>query len=197
MTTPVFNHDCDKCIWLGTYQDSALGMTDLYVHPEGHRPTVISRFSSEGPDYQSGLSFGYGSSEALTEARVRAQQKGLLEYNVYEALYHVSPENEQCARELVAALPFTEEYQAWLAFERGDLHKSKALLGHLVELAYARRLRLKAPDATRSGAAWEIESRLVKVLSWMLGSGRPDREVYERHFPVILLLEAFDEQAAA
>lgn len=58
---PMFRHDCKHCIYLGTVQYEG-NHFDLYVHP-GEKPmdvyeTVIGRWSSHGPDYKSGISFG-------------------------------------------------------------------------------------------------------------------------------------------
>ena len=51
---PLFEHDCDCCLYLGTYNGA-----DLYFCPSDMGiPTVISRFSSEGGDYASGEMIG-------------------------------------------------------------------------------------------------------------------------------------------
>ena len=53
MKTPLYQHNCERCVFLGSYDGS-----DLYYckatfgHPQG---TVIARHSSEGIDYNSGL----------------------------------------------------------------------------------------------------------------------------------------------
>ena len=51
---PKYKHDCSKCVFLGRYAKA-----DLYVCPaEGNIiDTVIARFSSDPPDYISGLMF--------------------------------------------------------------------------------------------------------------------------------------------
>jgi hypothetical protein len=46
---PQFTHDCDICTFLGTFNGA-----DLYHHAESS-PTIIARFSSDGPDYTSGV----------------------------------------------------------------------------------------------------------------------------------------------
>jgi len=46
---PQFEHDCPTCVLLG---QSATH--DFYYHAEGMK-TVLARFGSEGPDYESGL----------------------------------------------------------------------------------------------------------------------------------------------
>lgn len=55
MEIPRYEHDCDKCIFLG-YE----GKYDLYTCFKEDEPiiiTLIVRYSSEGPDYYSGLSY--------------------------------------------------------------------------------------------------------------------------------------------
>ncbi len=52
---PTFLHDCQGCVFLGTYQWQE-GTYDLYVCKQGVKwPTVLARYSSDGPDYCSGL----------------------------------------------------------------------------------------------------------------------------------------------
>lgn len=70
--TPRFEHDCTECRYLG-YTEKA----DLYWCPQGGYPTVIARYSSDPPDYSSGLAF-VGSIPDITEAAARARVKGLL-----------------------------------------------------------------------------------------------------------------------
>ena len=64
METPKYIHDCEECIYLGTYNE-----TDLYFCDA--TPTVISRYSDNGPDYKSGLIFADKDIE-LGEAKSRA-----------------------------------------------------------------------------------------------------------------------------
>ena len=51
---PFWEHDCEKCVRLGTYDNY-----DLYFctqgMPGGHAPTVIARFGTNGEQYISGL----------------------------------------------------------------------------------------------------------------------------------------------
>lgn len=68
---PLFVHDCDRCTFLGSFNNH-----DLYVHTGGW-PTVIARWSSDGPDYYSGLMFADTRPE-LGEAKRRAESLGLL-----------------------------------------------------------------------------------------------------------------------
>lgn len=71
---PVFKHDCECCNFLGHWVEQ-----DLYFCGTngGAGPTVIARFSSDGPDYSSGLKFA-DHFPHLREARDRAVKKGLL-----------------------------------------------------------------------------------------------------------------------
>lgn len=58
-------HDCEDCVFLGQYKDA-----DLYVcinNEDGNTiDTVIARFSSDAPDYISGLTFAYAYGEDLS-----------------------------------------------------------------------------------------------------------------------------------
>lgn len=66
---PRYTHDCEKCEYLGTYNDH-----DLYhCNKMGRLPTVIARRSSEPSDYLSGMSIA---------ARVRSGQTDLLPLRV-------------------------------------------------------------------------------------------------------------------
>ena len=48
---PRYEHDCSKCIFIGTYKNA-----DQYLHmyENYHLMSLISRYSSDGPDYSSG-----------------------------------------------------------------------------------------------------------------------------------------------
>lgn len=62
---PKYQHDCETCTFLGTVSsvDRPGQEIDLYFHRTVSRfsPTVIARYSSEGADYGSGLTFGVNS----------------------------------------------------------------------------------------------------------------------------------------
>lgn len=160
---PRFEHDCDCCQFLGHFRGEH-GPVDLYVHTRGHMPTVIARFGSDG-NYASGMCFAYGQLDDLTEARVRAQKLGILEYNVYEALRHVSANCDDSPTELQNALPFTAEYQAVLAFEAGDTERYQGLVTHLVQkaLAYERKHR---PDAIEGVGITRAHERIGSVIAY-------------------------------
>jgi hypothetical protein len=155
---PLYEHDCDHCWFLGRYM-AAEGEMDLYVHPERH-PTVIARFSSDGPDYSSGTCFAYGMREALTEARRRAQVLGLAEYDVYDALE--SGCTGSSLQELREALPFTPEYQAVLAYERGDTLRFRGLAVGLVASDWLRQGQRKGHSVYTHIAY--VEHRIAKIL---------------------------------
>ena len=48
---PIYKHDCNICIYLGSYQ--LVLDYDLYVCKEYN--TLVARWGSEGPQYESGL----------------------------------------------------------------------------------------------------------------------------------------------
>ncbi len=59
---PRYQHDCNACIFLGQYKEF-----DLYFcyHPESDiDTTLICRYSSEGSEYCSGLTFALNKPEA-------------------------------------------------------------------------------------------------------------------------------------
>lgn len=63
---PRYKHDCTSCTFLGRYSEY-----DLYFCKQGgNNPTVLARFSSQGPDYLSGMD---SEMAPLAEARKRAR----------------------------------------------------------------------------------------------------------------------------
>jgi hypothetical protein len=73
--TPLYNHDCEACTYLGHKQ-----MHDLYYCDQGggsNMSTVIARHGDRGEDYISGLNSARDN-ELLALAVVRAFRKGLL-----------------------------------------------------------------------------------------------------------------------
>lgn len=72
--TPLFAHDCETCIFLGTFNGK-----DLYFHRSELETTVLARDSSEPGDYSSGLEFALlGINPTLVEALARAKARGLM-----------------------------------------------------------------------------------------------------------------------
>lgn len=78
MSEPRFTHDCKNCTFLGGFEHDG-DYYDLYHCMQGGNcPTVIARFSDDGPDYQSGMPFAdKGLIATLVEAKRRAVERGL------------------------------------------------------------------------------------------------------------------------
>lgn len=69
---PRYKHDCESCIFLGSYKQY-----DLYVCL--HRPTIIARFGELG-EYDSGLEMAMsGLHPALAEGYERALRSHILQ----------------------------------------------------------------------------------------------------------------------
>ena len=77
-TPPLYEHDCDDCVFLGSFQNA-----DLYYHEGRIETTVIARYSSDGPDYSSGLCF-CKTNPKLAEAKRRAIERGIYHQPKYE-----------------------------------------------------------------------------------------------------------------
>jgi hypothetical protein len=71
-STPLFQHDCEACKFLGRHKGE-----DLYFCHQGGLPTVIARWSNSGPDYISGMPPAKHD-VCLAEASRRATEAGLL-----------------------------------------------------------------------------------------------------------------------
>jgi len=70
-------HDCEQCVDLGTFEHY-----DLYFCEQNGSPTLLARYSDDGPDYLSGLVFGELHKDAyhpMGEAYRRVKKKGLLD----------------------------------------------------------------------------------------------------------------------
>lgn len=159
-TSPRFTHDCDCCHFLGTLQ-AAAGPCDLYAHVKGV-PTVIARYSDEPSDYASGLCFSYGMNPVLTEARYRAVERGLLPFDLAEALRNVT--GADAIQKLHAALPFTLEYQIALSYEPGNKSRAQSLLFHLLQLEEAA-AKKKQQSCPSSELLLGIETRIAQAVS--------------------------------
>lgn len=73
---PRFKHDCNECVFLGSYRQEIGGDYDLYYCSKLF-PTVIARFGHEGSDYISGMALAKADViPSLTEALKRAVEKG-------------------------------------------------------------------------------------------------------------------------
>jgi hypothetical protein len=66
-----FKHDCDVCVFLGEHEEA-----DLYFCGEPENYTVIARYSDDGPDYVSDVTF-VDHIPALGKARELAIARGL------------------------------------------------------------------------------------------------------------------------
>jgi len=73
---PEYKHDCDNCTYLG-FEKKDGKMVDLYFCPQHKVPTIIARYSSDGPDYISGVALA-GHFPELMAAKTRAEAAGLL-----------------------------------------------------------------------------------------------------------------------
>jgi hypothetical protein len=88
--SPVFEHDCDCCTYLGTVSIRNRGRkkieymdVDLWIHLKTFgslAPSVIARWSSDGPDYMSGT-MGTFASESLAMAECIAIKRDLISYD--------------------------------------------------------------------------------------------------------------------
>lgn len=65
-----YQHDCEECTFLGQYNEY-----DLYHCNQRGRPTVIARYSDDGPDYMSGMEAPW---TPLETARELARERGLI-----------------------------------------------------------------------------------------------------------------------
>ncbi len=73
---PMFQHDCDECIYLGPHKGEADIKYDLYACVVGFK-TVVARYSGKGEDYVSGLD-AVNHSPELQEALDRARLIGVI-----------------------------------------------------------------------------------------------------------------------
>lgn len=83
---PFFTHDCETCIFLGTYFGPVFkngdeeDWYDLYYHYNEYESTVIARYGNEGDQYQSGMNFARPDGiQPLYEARLMAIKAKLIE----------------------------------------------------------------------------------------------------------------------
>lgn len=98
--TPTHQHDCELCQYLGTYKNK-----DLYFHPSDYKPSVISRYGSEGWEYISGIDGSLdGSLRVAAEIAIerslitrqywrdKAYFKGYYPYSIVKAVMMMSKE---------------------------------------------------------------------------------------------------------
>ena len=74
---PIYKHDCDICIYLGSYR---LGIDyDLYLCEAGK--TVVARWGSEGQQYDSGLAhISHIRTITVAARRALAYYMGIINY---------------------------------------------------------------------------------------------------------------------
>ena len=74
---PIYKHDCDVCIYLGSYQLAVV--YDLYLCEAGK--TVVARWGSEGHQYDSGLAhIRHSLAIAAAARRALAYYMGIANY---------------------------------------------------------------------------------------------------------------------
>lgn len=105
------------------------------------------------------MSFAYGRIADLTEARVRAEQSGLLDYDVREALEYAQPGSES-HETMRKHLPFTLEYQAFPAHGGGNRPRAETFVRHLFGLD-----RKSWPKGGTSEVLMALDTRLNKVVT--------------------------------
>jgi len=75
--SPKWQHDCERCTYLGATPDIDGAQLDLYICAQQKIPTVIARYGHEGHQYFSGIQVAENDPH-LFEAKRRAIAKGLL-----------------------------------------------------------------------------------------------------------------------
>ena len=74
---PIYKHDCDVCVFLGSYQLD-VGY-DLYLCEAGK--TLVARWGPEGYQYDSGLALiSHNSTIAVAARRATAYYMGIVNY---------------------------------------------------------------------------------------------------------------------
>lgn len=160
-TLPRYEHDCPRCRWLGQH-----GEADLYFCPGSlANATVVARKSSDGPDYSSGMSFGYGLNPELSEARRRAQRAGLCRYDVLEALRLTRKDMPgEYLAELAAELAASELGRALTLFGRDAEAGSQALVRWMRE--QTRACAAHWPGASRLQCEGDTRGHVERALFW-------------------------------
>lgn len=75
---PLYEHDCDRCIYLGQFEDAGIKYDLYFCKQNGFKDTVVGRFGDNGWEYASGLEIANIAAE-LAEAKRRAIELNLLE----------------------------------------------------------------------------------------------------------------------
>ena len=74
--TPMFTHDCKRCVFLGHYH-TATDRYDLYYCTEYGTPTVLARYGSGESEYTCGI-FLAPLNHPIAIAREMAERRGLI-----------------------------------------------------------------------------------------------------------------------
>lgn len=73
VSTPRYEHDCDRCVYLGQHQEHDL----YYCEQDAAGRTLVARYGSDGSDYySSGIALAI--IQPLVEARRLATEYGLI-----------------------------------------------------------------------------------------------------------------------
>ncbi len=157
--SPLYKHDCSQCEFLGSHRFMEDDY-DLYFCLRDGFPTLLARWSDDGPDYLSGFSFGehmalsderdeqqHPMAEAYFRYKARKEQKGVTSMTVGPAMTTLAQTWADRAEALDTAsriVPLiedihrmaerardTELYQALLVIE-GQLHRANVALLRLV-----------------------------------------------------------------
>lgn len=164
-TAPRHQHTgCTACVFLG-HQDKH----DLYVCLR--EDTLIARWGEAG-EYYSGKDFGFGSNPWLTEARRRAQARGLIKYDLRAAVRHtVNGANAADLKELQDAIMASAEGRAMMMCDRNPDEG----LRRLAVLAEAQALAWQAqfPDKKLEDLRGWYRSHLLVLHHRMVQLGLP------------------------
>lgn len=190
---PQFTHDCEQCTYLGRHVDDKGNEADLYIHLSQRdiEQTVIARYSSEGREYSSGAPFSFGSNPALTEARLRAQARGLVEYDVVSGVNYAKA-GTFAYNEMLRALPGTLEIKAHRAFQERDFNEAQVLVRRMMSLA---KRRYPHSCTTHENCIDLVESQIRKFVGALQGC--TDMEVYRQAMNMVEFLYAEAPQAPA
>lgn len=101
MNGPIHAHDCKGCTYLGSRHIGADTYDFYFCKQGGNLPTILGRWSSEGPDYTSGLNERdgvYHASEVLAHGVYLAFDAGLLKRKHVSVLMGIPlvPQEAQC-----------------------------------------------------------------------------------------------------
>jgi hypothetical protein len=160
--TPQFTNDGLPRQFLGRYASDSQQF-DLYVRTEDRENFVTARYGSEPTEYLTGRLYAYGAQAVLTEARFRAQVLDLMKHDLAEALANTLANGSSAYAELLKALPITPEYQAVLAYEKGDTERAQALTRQVFDMKHAQNAQRRL-DVTRAESLREAHGKIEFVV---------------------------------